>query len=190
MKHARDLRLLGKPVRNLERALLMALHPHLKRAKPARRKPGIIGADMMAKLLRRQPKRFPLRCVRSDRSDHRIAMADNIFGTRDDREINTVRHCFEEQRRRPTIVDHRHNSARLCHSDNCGDILNLKRQASRAFHENRARAFTNQGANIATDQRVIVKRFNAKGFEQPVAENACRIIGAVSHQQLIPGPQH
>ena len=190
MKHPRDLGMVGKPMRHRQRAALMLREANGQRAQAARGEERIVGADALAERAAGLVERLPMAFVRGDRAEHHVRMTDDIFGAGDNREIDPGRDRGKQQGRRPGVVDQCRQLARLGDRTDRGDVLDLERQRSRAFHEDRARVRADQSFDLGTDQRVIIDGFDLIAFEQGVAEVASRAVGAVDHQQLIAGPQH
>ena len=117
-------------------------------------------------------------------------MPNNIFGAGDDRQVDAHRCRLQKKRRCPGIVDQRDDLAGLCDRNNRGHVLHFKGQTSRRLHENGSRGWCDQRLDPATDQRIIISRRDPALCQIDVAQSARRIIGSVSHQQMITRTQH
>ena len=127
---------------------------------------------------------------RGDRTQHRIRMADDIFGAGQDGEIDPRRDRREEQRRRPGIVEQRRDPPRLGRRDDRGNVLHLKGQAAGAFEEDRRRGLPDQIGDAGADQRIVEARGDAHRRQHLPAEGARRLVDAVHHQQFVAALEH
>jgi hypothetical protein len=122
-----------------------------------------------------------------DGAEHRIGMADHIFGAGEHGQVDAVGDGGEQQRRRPGIVHDRHAATRASGGDDGGDVLHLEAEAAGAFHEDGAGTLADQVGDAGADQRIVKPRGDAQALEQAGREAAGRVIGAVDEEQLVAG---
>ena len=117
-------------------------------------------------------------------------MAADIFGHREDADVDAGRERGEQQGRRPGIVEQRDDPALARRGADRRHVLDLHRQAAGAFEQDRAGLLAEQLADAGADQRIVIGRRDSEALEDRVAIFARRTVGAVGDQQLVAGRQH
>ncbi len=77
-------------------------------------------------------------CVMSDRTQHRIGVADDVFGRRLDRHVGAKRKGLAQKRARPGVVG---KNEQILFAGDLGDrrnVLHLEGLGARAFHKDEA----------------------------------------------------
>ena len=185
VQHLRHARLLGEPLGDGQRALLMLGEAHAHGAQAPAAQIGVVGAGDLAQLETRVAQGRPVRGRGGHRSQHRVRMADDIFGAGQHRQVDTFLDCGQEQRRRPGIVEDRRDPAILGDRDDGGNVLHLECQRAGAFEEDGLGRRADQLGDACSDQRIVEARRDPHPREQAGRQPARRVIGAVDQQQFV-----
>ena len=97
----------AQPARDLERRFPHAGVSRTASVRRPRRRARHRRARHAGRALRRSARSAASRRRRGDRAEHRIGMADDIFGAGEDRDVDARGDRREQQRRRPGIVEQR-----------------------------------------------------------------------------------
>ncbi len=114
-------------------------------------------------------------------------MAADIFRHRLDRQIRATRQRRIVQRRRPGIVEQHGRAACVRNLGTRRHVLHLEGQRAGALAEHRLGVRLEQFGDAGADQRVVIGRLDPESPQHLVAENPCRGVAGVGHQEVIAG---
>ena len=139
----------------------MLLHAGWHGAQAAQSEEHIIRADAETDIAMHALQLGEVIAFGRNSAEQGVGMADNIFGGRENGEINTEIERSEIERRRPCIINSSFDTGFFRRCDNGRHVLHFKGLRAGAFHENHRRIVANELGNIAADERVVIFRLNA-----------------------------
>jgi hypothetical protein len=123
--------------------------------------------------------------TRSCRAKHDIGMAADVFGRRQDADVDPGRNGGEQQGRRPGVIDQGHDALIPRNGTNGGDVLDLHGQGARTFEQDSAGLVADHLVDPGADQGMVVSGRNPEPLQERVAELAGRAVDAVRDQQFV-----
>jgi hypothetical protein len=142
----------------------MRRKPHRDRAQAANRKVNIVGPGHLAKIAMRVSERRPHRLAACNRSKHRVGMSHDVLGCGLYRDVDPMLERFEVKRRRPRVIHHYDQPARMRDARDRGHVLNLEQSARRRLDVHDFGVGTDHPGDIRADQRIVIGGVDAELF--------------------------
>ena len=147
------LRMLRQPLGDAQAAFVMLTQADAQRAQAAAGHIGGIGVQHLPHQIGILTQLRPAARVRHRGADHGVGVADQVFGACLDGNINAKIQRFEQDPRRPGVIDHDNRFRRdLTHGgDNRWHIMHFHGDGSGRFQEHHAGLRPNKLGNISAD---------------------------------------
>jgi len=163
----------------------MAFEAHGQGAQSAQREVDIVGSGGNAELAHRAADDLLVGGRTGDHAQHRVGVADHVFGTGLDRNVDAEIEGPEMNRRRPSRVHDERYVGSLGGRGDSGDVLHLEGQGAGRLGVDQARIRSDQRGDVGADAGVVVSRLHAEPAQHAVAEDAGRVVGGIGDEYMI-----
>ncbi len=157
--------------------------PDAERAQAAQAEEAIVGRRRDAHVGPQSMQRGKRRGVRDDRAEQHVRVPADVFGHGMHRNVDAVLECAKAERRRPRVVEHDRDAARMRRRRDRRNVLHLERQRARRFGEHQRRVRPERVRDGGSGERIVVVDVDAEAAQVVVAEAARRAVHGVGHSR-------
>ena len=166
---------------------MMLTQAHAQGAQAAAGHIGGIGVQHLSHQIGILTQLRPAARVRHRSADHGVGMADQVFGTCLNRNIDAKIQRFEQDPRRPGVIDHDNRfRGDLTHGgDNRWHIMHFHGDGARRFKEHHAGLRPNKLGNIGANEGIEPAGGDAEFSENFGTKILAWLIGGIGHQHMV-----